>query len=746
MRTDWKVIDKDTPRLESFDKISGGGVFTDDIALPGMVFGAILHSPHAHAKVLRIDAKAAAELTGVLAVLLPEEVEDIRYNSSGNPPSDLLIKDERILTDHPLFEGDRVAAVVAVTPEICRAALDLIEVEYQVLPAILDVDAAVKADAPPIHPECADGNDFIILSFDAGDIEEGLAGSEIILEDTFETPAIHPLPLEPTGCICDWRIGDEITIHSTSQTIFQERRLLAEMFGLPENKIRIIKPLMGGGFGARQQLHHQPVGCLLSKKIKRPVKMILTREEEMLATTARHGAKMRVRLGADRTGRILALDAEVYHDTGAYCTHGPIILAAQGKKTAYDIPHYRYRGHCVYTNNLPAGAMRGYGNPQLTFAREMLIDRLARELDMDPIELRLKNHLKAGDLVPGTATVVTSCAIQECVEEAIQIRKEIDAKHTDSACWGTAFCMHTSGPSNKSGLSSASIYVNHDGSVQLNIGSADIGQGCETALSQVAAEVLGIPLSHVNVHAADTRSTPYDTGTFASSQMFVGGNAVLKAAKNTLESMTDALAKTKKIPREDIRFESGVFTLPDSELSFGEAARMVLFGGIGGVVFGEGVYKAEEAPPVFAVCMVRARRDALTGVITVTDIIETVDVGTVINRNIVKGQIEGGVVQGLGYGWMEQCETDRRVKKNYTSDALFYKIPTAADIPNLHAESVPSFDPHGPLGAKSIGELTLVPVSAAMAVCAERLTGKTVNRLPMSRQFLFKASQEDATC
>ena len=756
MNREWNVVGKNTPRLESAAKVTGKARYTDDYSPAGMVYGAVLRSPHPRAKVISIDASKARALPGVLAVLLPDEVEHIRYNCSGNPPSALLRIDEKILTDTPLHEGDRIAAVAAATPELCAKALELIAVEYEILPPILSIDAALAPGAALLHADISESNDFALLSFDEGDIDEGFALSDIILEDNFEVPAVHPLPLEPTGCICDWN-NDGITIYSTSQTLFQERRLLAEMFGLPEARVRIVKPLMGGGFGARQQLHHQPVGCMLSKKALRPVKMILTREEEMLATTSRHYAKMRLRVGSDNKGKIIAFDAEVYHDTGAYCTHGPVILAAQGKKTPYGVKHYRYRGHCVYTNNLPAGAMRGYGNPQLTFAREVMVDRLARKLGMDPVELRLKNHVAAGDFIPGTQTLITSCNIESCAAEAMRIREKIEtvaatAQKTPGV-WGTAFCMHTSGPSNKSGLSSASIYVNRDGSVQLNLGAADIGQGSDTSLAQVAAEVLGIPLSLINVHSADTQSTPYDTGTFASSQMFVGGNAVVLAARDTIQNLTRALAcvkatgNTENISEGEIKFDGGIFTLGNETLTFEQAAKLVLFAERGRVIFGEGSYKAVEAPPVFAVCMVRATFDELSGGVTVTDIIETVDAGTVINQNIVKGQIEGGIAQGLGYGWMEALQNDPRTGKKFTSDMLLYKIPTPRDMPRLHAASVPSYDPYGPLGAKSVGELTLVPVAAALAVCVERATGEQVAELPLSTRFLLEVNgEEDTLC
>lgn len=736
-----KIIGKDIPRLESTQKANGSGAYTDDFSLPGMVYGAVLRSPYPNARVLSIDTKAVEEFPGVLTVLLPDDVTDVRYNSSGNPPSPLLQMDEQLLTKHPLYEGDAIAAVAAESPEICRQALQLFSVTYEQQEAILDIDTALTA--PPLHPEISPSNDFCLLRFEKGDVEVGLAACNIVLEDTFFLPAVQPFALEPTTCICSWK-QDGITIYSNSQTLFQERRILASMFALPESAIRIVKPLMGGGFGARQQLHYQPIACLLSKKLGKPVKMTLTREEENLATTTRHAAKIHMRLGANRDGTITVLDIESWHDTGAYCTHGPIVLSAQGKKTQYAVEHYRYRGHCVYTNHVPAGAMRGYGNPQVSVARELLIDRLAQMLERNPVDLRLQNHLETGEHIPGTETKITSCEIRSCAEKALAFQKQVDEAHTTQGQWGVSFCMHTSGPSNKSGLSSASIYVNPDGSIQLNLGTADIGQGSETAMAQVAAEVLGIPLSAVRVHAADTQSAPYDTGTFGSSQMFVGGNAVVKAAESAIEHLRLTLARQKKLDHTAVLFSDGRFFFPQEEsLSFAEAVHFSFYHDAGTVIFGEASYKATEAPPVFSVCMVRCEENIASGSICITDLIQTVDAGKVINQNIVKGQIEGGMIQGLGYGWMEEVETDKRTGKHITADALLYKIPTAMDVPNLHTAAVDGYDPHGPLGAKSVGELTLVPVAPALAICVERMTGKQIHRLPLSRLVSLTAKREE---
>ncbi len=732
----WTSINKDIPRIESYEKVTGQGKYTDDLSLPGMVYGAILHSPYAYAKVKSIDCSCAMKLEGVLTVLLPDEVEDILYNSSGNPPSDLLFDDERILTDNPLFVGDRILAVAAITPELCHRAISLIKLEYEIFEPILTIEKALKDDAPLIHPEICNSNVIDTIKVDHGNVDDAFLNAYIVLEDTFKTPPINCAPLEPTGCICDYG-EDEINVISTSQTPFQERRLLAKIFKFPESKVRVTKPVMGGGFGSRQQLHHQPVGVYLSKKVGKPVKMIFTREEETLSTTVRHSSKIHIKMAADREGNITAFDVQSYHDTGAYITHGLIILSAQSKKTPYNIPNYRYRGHCVYTNNLTAGAMRGYGNPQLTFAREVMVDRIAKELNISPLEIRIKNMIKTGDLVAGTKTHITSCELLKCIDEAFKIKNSLfnDFKDKEEN-WGMAIAMHTSGPSNKTGLSSAIISVNDDGSVILKTGSADIGQGSETALSQVALETLGIDLNKVTVVSGDTLLSPYDTGTFASSQMFVAGNAVLNAAYDVIFKLKEALSKVLNVDSNMIKWDNYAFKVGEEDVySFVEAVKITYFTS---PIIGSASYKAIEAPPVFAVCLVRMIQDPLTYVLNITDIIETVDVGTVINKNIVKGQIEGGVLQGLGYGIMEQMQNDIRTKRPITSDFLLYKIPTSLDMPNIHGCSVESYDSYGPYGAKSVGELTIVPVAAAIANCVSNLTKDKINELPLSNKYIIR--------
>lgn len=751
----FRVIGKSYPRHESIAKVTGQARYTDDFELPGMVYGSILRSPHAHARVLRIDKSEAEKVQGVLAILLPGDVPKHLFNCAGNPPSPILIKDERILTDQPLYVGDRIAAVAALTPEACQEVLDKLGVEIEPLPAVFEIEDALRKEAPLLHPEIAQTNIFKRMEARKGEVEKGFGESEHIFEDEYRTPDVQHVALEPVNCICHYTPDGSLTVWSNTQTPFQDRRLLSELLDLPENRVRIIKPAMGGGFGARQQLHNQHVGALLSKRVRRPVKIVNTREEEMLATTVRHGSLCHLKVGVDKEGYLKAFHAKVYLNAGAYCTHSPIVLAAQTRKFQYRIPHYLYEGYGVYTNAPVAGAMRGYGNPQLTFARERMMDEIAKELGFDPIQFRMMNHLEVGETIPAHTFPLRSCAIRECVDGGEEIRKRIEEKESDperkeekTEAWGVAFACHTSGPSNNDGMSSCLILVNDDGSVNLSTGSADIGQGCETTFSQIVAEELGVDLGAVTVTAADTLHVPYDTGTFASGQIYVGGNAVRQAAQEIKERVKVALADHYSTDSEQVCYEKGQFKVIPKEgsvvsLFFREAVARISFGRKGTTLIGRSSFKAVESPLPFAVCWAKVALDQATKTVEVRHIIEAVDVGTAINPEIVKGQVEGGIGMGLGFATMEQIEFDRRAEKPSSSDLLHYKIPTTLDMPQIHvyiAEG--SEEPTGPFGAKSVGELPAVPVAAAIANAVSKATGEPVNALPLMMDFVFKGPQK----
>jgi CO/xanthine dehydrogenase Mo-binding subunit len=558
--------------------------------------------------------------------------------------------------------------------------------------------------------------------------------------------------MEPVSCICHYTEDDQLTVWSTSQTPFHERRVLSELLELPENKVRVIKPIMGGGFGGRQQIHNQHVGAFLSRLIRRPVKIINTREEEMYASVVRHGAVCRLKFGVKKDGRLIAFHAKIYINAGPYCTHSPVVLGAQSRKFQYRIPHYRYEGYGVYTNGPIGGAMRGYGNPQLNFAREVMMDRIANQLGINPLQFRVMNHLEAGETIPCHTFPLRSCAITECVDIGERIRNEVERQETSphepahepdrSEAWGVAFACHTSGPSNNTGMSSSLILVNDDGTVNLLVGSADIGQGCETTLSQIAAQELGINFNDITVISGDTIFAPYDTGTFASSQIYVAGNAVRQAAQDLKEKLCIALAAHYHTDREMVRHKKNHFVIErvnDQKISltFKESVAKVMYDGKGSVLTGISTFKAEESPLPFSVCWAKVAVDKRARTFSVRHIIQVVDVGTAVNPEVVRGQVEGGISMGLGYALMEQIEIDHRARKTSSSDLLHYKIPTTLDMPKIDvAIARRSYEPTGPFGAKSVGELPAVAVAPAIVNAISIVTGEKINSLPLSKVFM----------
>ncbi len=737
------VVNHETPRLESIDKATGLGKYTDDLSMPNMAYAALVRSPHSHAKVLRIDTSEAETIPGYLGCALPEESPRAYFNCSGNPPSPLLMADEKVLTDEPLVLGDRVAIVAAETEAAARAAAEAVKVEYEIIAPMLDVKSALAPNAPALQPHIAPNNIVQRREVSQGDIAEGEAKSDIIVEDHFVTPPMQHTMIELTCCICDFSDGKHLTIYSCSQTVFQERRILAEIFGIKEVDVHIIKPLVGAGFGARQQLHAQHAAALISRKVGRPIKLLYSREEEFYSVV-RHASDVDLRIGVDKNGKMQFFDTTFRLNAGPYTTHTPTVVAAAARKLQYNVPNYSFVGLSVFTNHVTGGAFRGYGNTQLTFGREILMDRLAQRLNMDPVEFRLMNHVQVGQCFPCASIPVSSNGIEECARRCRQLQKEIDEKEplVDNdeirQAWGIAFSCHGSGPSSKEGLSGAVIMLNADATVHLLVGSADIGQGSETMECQIAAECLGIPLSNVQITAADTRLTPYNTGTFGSSQTFICGNAVKLACDDLKQKMIEQLRliypDCKVEEKEHIYYISGC---EESKMNFEEAARKILFDPKGGVPIGVGSYKAAACPNPFAVCFVKAEYHKKLNALRLLDIIQVVDVGTPINRLTVAGQLEGGIAQGVGYALYERMEINPRSRRTLSTDFLHYRIPQMGDMPRTYVDMVTSHDPYGPCGAKSVGELATVPVAPAIVNAARRASGIELNSLPLCDKFVI---------
>ena len=741
------TIDKEVPRLESWKKASGQAVYTDDIRLPNMAYAALVRSPYSRARVLRIDVSEAEKVPGYLGCLLPEEAPQGYFNCSGNPPSPLLMKDETVLTMEPKVLGDRIACVAAESEEAAREAADLVKVEYEQLPPYLELRQALDGKADPMQPHISDSNIIDRRLASQGDRAVGEAESDIILEDHFVTPPMQHVTIELTSCVCDFSDGKHLTVYSTSQTVFQERRIMAEILGLKETDVRFSKPIVGGGFGARQQLHAQHVAALMSRKLGRPVNLSYTREED-LYSVVRHGSDVDLRIGVSKEGKLKLFDTTFRLNAGPFTTHTPTVVAAASRKLQYSVPNYFFEGLSIYTNHIIGGAFRGYGNSQLTFGREILMDRLADRLGMDPVEFRLMNHVQVGECFPCASIPVSSNGIEECARRCRAIQAEIDARaplvdnEDVRQAWGISFSCHGSGPSNKDGLSGAVVMLNDDGTVQLLVGSADIGQGSETMECQIAAECLGIPLSRVQITAADTLTTPYNTGTFGSSQTFICGNSVVLACKDLKEKVVSQLKNI--YPDSQVEERESRYLIhgeEELELSFEEAAAKIMFDLHGGVMIGAGTYKAAACPNPFSVCFVKAEYHKKLNAIRLLDIIEVVDVGTPINRMTVAGQLEGGIAQGVGYALYERMEINPRSRRTLSSDLLHYRIPQMDDMPQTHVDMVDSYDPYGPHGAKSVGELATVPVAPAIVNAVRHASGQELNSLPLCDKFVILPSR-----
>lgn len=750
-KQDFQAVNREVPRLESLKKATGQAQYTDDLRLPNMAYAALVRSPHSRAKVLSIDVSAAEQVPGYLGCLLPGEVPQEYFNCSGNPPSPLLMRDEQVLTMEPKTLGDRIACVAAETEEAAREAADAVKVEYEALAPYLEIRNALDPKAEALQPHISSDNIILRREVSQGDRKAGEDASDIILEDHFVTPPMQHVTIEPTSCLCDFSDGEHLTVYSTSQTVFQERRIMAEILGLKEHNVRFSKPIVGGGFGARQQLHAQHVAALMSKKLKRPINLTYTREED-LYSVVRHASDVDLRIGVSKDGKLQLFDTHYRLNAGPFTTHSPTVVAAAARKLQYSVPNYFFDGISVFTNHITGGAFRGYGNTQLTFGREILMDRLASQLGMDPVEFRLMNHVQVGECFPCASIPVSSNGIERCVQRCQDIQREIDEKEplVDNEdirqAWGIAFSCHGSGPSSKEGLSSAVLMLNDDATVQLLVGSSDIGQGSETMESQIAAESLGIPLSSVRITAADTLLTPYDTGTFGSSQTFICGNAVTRACDDLKAKVLEQLHVIYpdcEIEENDHRYfirSNG----QEQEFSFQEVVKQIMFDVKGGVMIGSGTYKAAACPNPFSVCYVKAEYHKKLNAIRLLDIIQIVDVGTPINRLTVAGQLEGGIAQGVGYALYERMEVNPRSKRTLSSDLLHYRIPQMDDMPRTHVGMVDgSFDPYGPHGAKSVGELATVPVAPAIVNAVRHASGQELNSLPLCDKFIILPSRRE---
>jgi len=747
-------VGKRIPMVDAPEKVSGRAIYYTDLELPGMLHGKILRSPHPHARILHIDADKAASLPGVKAVLLPEHTPSGKYGPQ--------VSDRPILAREKVrFAGEEVVALAAIDEETALEALHLIQVEYEPLPPVLEVEEALCEGAPRVH-EDKKGNIASSTLIRRGDIEQGWKESEVILEEEFKTQLVHALYLEPQVCVASVDPSGGLLLYLPVQTPFSTRDMMARILGIPLHKIKIIQTHMGGAFGGKLDTSLHFIAALLAQRAGKPVRLANTRQEDLSSTFLRVPTQIRLRIGARKDGTLIAKQVRILADNGAYCSLAPKIVCtnmATRSDCLYGYRHTLTESILVYTNKVPTSAFRGYGNPQITFAQESLIDRIAHELGIDPVEIRLKNGIQAGDTtIHGWK--IGSCGLRECLREgARKIGWEEKRKDKDSRRWkglGVAAMIHVSG--NRGALewdgSEAVIRMHEDGTATLFSGESELGQGKNTILAQIAAEAMGLSLDHIRLAPVDTESCPFALGPYSSKTTVLAGNAVKKAGEEIRAQILEMASQMLQVPGGALEVREGQIYAPgerDPKLTVKEVARYAHTHEGRRTLLAHGIFEAGKvrigpqneyygdisATYPFAAHFAEVEVDPQTGEITVLRYVAAHDVGKAINPLAIEGQISGGVVQGIGYTLME--EVLFRGGHIQNPDLQDYHIPTALDVPRIESILVESNDPAGPYGAKGIGEPALIPVAPAIANAIFHATGVRITEIPITAEKLYLA-------
>ncbi|MFH1845667.1 MAG: molybdopterin cofactor-binding domain-containing protein, partial [bacterium] len=725
-------VGKSHPKLDGLGLVTGKPAYTDDLAPGEALVVKALRSPHAFARIKKIDTSAAKLLPGVEAVFTHKDVPRVAITRAGQGYPEPSPHDWFVLDEYVRFVGDEMAIVAAVSAERALAGLDAIKVEYEVFEPVLDFEQAL--DHPSvIHPEPESHEMFptgfaparnLVASYEmqVGDVAKVLGRTDVVLERTYYTQAQDHVALEPHTAVTYLDVQGRLNVISSTQNPFHTRRLMGEALQMPLHRIRVHKPCIGGGFGGKQMVHGELFAALVTLQTGKPARFTYSRSEVFQATTTRHGMRVTVKAGANRDGTLTALDMNILSNTGAYGEHALTVLMVAGAKT---LPMYnrveavRFAGDVVYTNLPCAGACRSYGVIQANFALESLLDELAAELELDPVALRKQNKIREGETSPlfaimgegteGVAQTIGSCKLDHCIERAQEMigwskkypRQEVAPGRVRGV--GMAIAMQGSGiPAIDMG--SAMLKLNDQGFFSLLVGATDLGTGSDTILAQMASEVLQVPLEQITVYSADTDRTPFDPGAYASSTTYVTGQAVINAAENMKALLvTEAAArfgvKTASIvyDGETLSTKSGKQSVTLSDLS-----TELLYSRDQKQLVASGSNLCEQSPPPYICGCAEVEVDTETGQVTLVDFVGVADCGTLINPNLAKVQIEGGLVQGIGMALYEDVRYSDSGKLQ-TGNLMTYKIPTRRDVPSVRVEMAESYEPTGPFGAKSAG-------------------------------------------
>jgi len=732
-----RVVGRRVPKLDGRQKVLGATVFASDVRLPGMLVGKILRSPHPHARIVSVDVSAAERLPGVWAVV---HAGNVTQRPFGYGLDNVPLKADKVRC-----VGDEVAAVAAESEDAAQAALDAIEVVYEPLPPVYDPFEALQPEAPRVHDE----NVSMRWDFDHGDLAEAERRAAVVVEGMYSSPLSAPASIETHVCAAAFDADGHLTVWTGVHMVFMYRRALADALDLDWKKITVVQPPIGGSFGGKIDIDPLDfITVLLARAARRPVRIQFTREEEFTGSRVRQPMHIKLRTGADADGRILFRDAEIVSDNGAYNAWGShaLLVVMQTISSLYRLQAARMRSRVVYTNKMYGGSVRGFGNPEATFAVESQTDEIADALGLDSIELRLRNANQPGD-VTAQGLRITSCGLSECLEtvrrESGWSRPPAEHRGLGAACF-----IHVGGgariyPSDGCGTQ---IKVDEAGAVSVVSGASELGQGSETVIAMIAAEEMGVPLEAVTVRNSDTDIKPWDVGAHASRTTFVAGNSARLAAREIREKLLETAGEVLEAAPEDLLIEDGVVSVrgvPERAIGYEKVVRRRLLRQGGSTLTADAFYDPPTEPQDagyagnisaaygFGAHVAEVEVDVETGLVHVLNLWTAHDVGRAINPMGVEGQVAGGAVMGLGLALTEELRLTPEGALMLPS-LREYGLLTALGVPPIQISLVETLDPEGPFGAKGVGEAGLVPVAAAVANAVARATGIRPRSYPLA--------------
>ena len=754
------VIGDRCMRVDAIAKVTGRARYTDDYMMAGMCYAKYVRSPIAHGYADNIDCDEARSLPGVLAIFTWEDIPDITFATAGHAwmldESKQDVADRQLLTRHVRHHGDAVAIVVARDELTAEKAAQRVHVDWQPLPVITTPEAALAPDAVNIHPG---GNLLKQSEMSTGDVQQTIDEADYQIQGRYQTPVIQHCHMEGVTCFAWMEENARITIVSSTQIPHIVRRVVAQSLGISWSMVRIIKPYVGGGFGNKQDVLEEPMAAFLTTKLGGiPIKVSLSREECFLASRTWHAFTLDGKLGLNRDGTLKGFSLDVLSNTGAYASHGHSIASAGGNKVAYLYPRsaYAYRAKTCYTNLPSAGAMRGYGAPQVVFAVEAMLDDAAAALGLDPVDVRLRNAACEGDTNPLTGKTIYSAGLPECLRKGRELF-EWDKRREESLNQqgrirrgvGVACFSYTSNtwPVGVE-ISGARLLMNQDGCIHVQTGATELGQGADTVFSQMVAETVGVPINYIHVISTqDTDVTPFDPGAFASRQSYVAAPALRKAAQMLKEKIIDYAAVMLHQSAMNLTLSNGNIILIDAPqtplLSLADLAMDSFYHPErGGQLSAESSVKTTTNPPAYGCTFVDLSVDIDLCKVTINRILNVHDSGRILNPLLAEGQVHGGMGMGIGWALFEEMIIDAESGIVRNPNLLDYKMPTMPDIPALESAFVETLEPQSAYGHKSLGEPPIIPVAAAIRNAVRMATGVAINTLPLTPKRLFESFQQ----